>query len=114
MLNARFQATPSTAYIAARSLGAGPIRAAARWLGAEQQSTLLLTIGAAMLTSMSEVTITLFVTDTRVLTIARKAMSGISLDVDPSGFAAFGGWLAILAGVYVAVESSYWKGTNNK
>jgi ABC-type spermidine/putrescine transport system permease subunit II len=51
--------------------------------------------------SMSEATLTIFLSDTRVTTIARRALSGISQDVDPSGYAAMMAWVGIVMLAYI-------------
>lgn len=98
ILMGRFNAEPLSLYHVARGLGSKPVRAATTWLNATQRRTLLACIGASMLISMSEVTVTLYVTDTKVLTISRKILSGITRDINPTGFAAMSAWIiAIMA-----------------
>lgn len=96
VLSARFRATPVDLYLAARSLGAGRIRAAVRWLAATQRMTLMGCFAAAVLTSISEVTVAIYVTDASVPTIARRALAGVTRDLKPTGFAALAAWLMLL------------------
>lgn len=96
ILLARFEAEPLALYHVARSLGASPVRAALTWLRATQGTTLIGCFAAGTLISMSEVTVTLYVTDTKVLTLSRLILSGITRDVNPTGFAAMAAWMFIL------------------
>ena len=97
VLSARFRATPVELYLAARSLGAGgEYRASMRWLCATQRMTLLGCFAAAVLTSISEVTVALYVTDASVPTIARRALAGVTRDLRPTGFAALAAWVMLL------------------
>ena len=97
VLGTRFRATPLGLYTVARGLGATPLRATLAWLRSTQRATLAACFAAGILTSISEVTVTLYVTDTRVITLARRALSGIARNIEPTGFAAMTIWLAIAA-----------------
>jgi len=96
VLSTRFRGTPVELYLAARSLGAGRMRAAIRWLSATQRMTLLGCFAAAVLTSISEVTVAIYLTDASVPTIARRALAGVTRDLKPTGFAALAAWLILL------------------
>ena len=96
VLSSRFSATPIDLYLAAKSLGAGRFSASLRWLMATQRNTLFGCVGLCMLTSISEVTVAIYVTDTGVPNIARRALTGITQDISPAGFAAMTAWLLVL------------------
>ena len=96
VLSARFRATPIELYLAARSLGARRIAAAVRWVSATQKMTLVGCFAASVLTSISEITVTMYVTDASVPTIARRALAGVTRDLKPTGFAALAAWLMLL------------------
>jgi putative spermidine/putrescine transport system permease protein len=92
VLRQRLGAADTAAWSVARSLGAGPPRALLTWLMADHRPTLAAATAAAFMTSLSEATITLFVTDTRVVTLPRRVVSGLAQDIDPSGYAAMLLW----------------------
>jgi len=96
VLGARFRTTPTDLYLTAKSLGAGKVSSSIRWLLATQRMTLLGCFAAAVLTSISEVTVALYVTDLAVPTIARRALTGVTRDLKPTGFAALTAWAIIL------------------
>lgn len=96
VLSARFRTTPMELYLVAKSLGAGRVRAAMRWLWATQRMTLMGCFAAAVLTSISEVTVAMYVTDASVPTIARRALAGVTRDLKPTGFAALAAWIMLL------------------
>ena len=106
VLAARFRITPTSYYLVARGLGARPAFAAVTWLLATQRSTLAACFGAGVLTSISEVIVTLYLTDTKVVTMAKRAVSGIARDVEPTGFAAMVAWMAFVVVVVVLVFPS--------
>lgn len=89
----RTEARPVGAFEAARSLGALPITACMTWLLAEHRATLVGAFAVGVLTSMSEATVTIFITDTAVHPIAREALSGLTQNMSPTSFAAFSVWL---------------------
>ncbi|MDP2433155.1 MAG: hypothetical protein Q8O33_14170 [Pseudomonadota bacterium] len=89
----RLEARPIGTFEAARALGALPIAAGAAWLLAEHRATLVGAIAVGVLTSMSEATVTIFVTDTAVRPVTREALSGLTQDMSPTSFAAFSVWL---------------------
>lgn len=89
----RLEARPVSSFEAARSLGALPIAAGVTWLLAEHRATLVGAFTVGVLTSMSEATVTIFVTDTAVRPVAREALSGLTQDMSPTSFAAFSVWL---------------------
>lgn len=96
ILSARFDAEPLAFYQVARSLGASPWRAALTWVRATQSMTLAACLAAGLLISMSEVTVTLYVTDTKIITLSRLILSGITRDINPTGFAAMTTWMVML------------------
>jgi len=96
VLSSRFIATPIDLYLAAKTLGAGRFHSSFRWLMATQRITLFGCVGLCMLTSISEVIVAIYVTDTRVPNIARRALTGITQDISPAGFAAMTAWLLVL------------------
>lgn len=106
ILLARFEAEPLALYHVARSLGASPARAALTWLRATQGTTLIGCFAAGMLISMSEVTVTIYVTDTKVLTLSRLILSGITRDVNPTGFAAMATWMFVMGIGFVVLTRS--------
>ena len=106
VLSTRFRATPLGLYTVARGLGATPLHAALSWLRSTQRGALAACFGAGILTSISEVTVTLYVTDTRVMTLARRALSGIARNIEPTGFAAMTMWLVIAAAVALPLARS--------
>jgi len=97
ILSERLKNSSDTGYLVARSLGAKPLSAAVTWLAASHRPSLIAAAAAAFMGSMSETTITLFITDTRVLTIVRRVMSGISQDIDPTGYAAMMVWIGLVS-----------------
>jgi putative spermidine/putrescine transport system permease protein len=97
ILGVRFRGTQTELYSAARSLGAGRVAAALRWLSATQRATLAGCFAASVLMSMSEVTVAIYVTDTSVPTIARRALAGVTRDIKPTGFAALAAWVMLLS-----------------
>ncbi len=103
ILSARFDAEPLAFYLVARSLGASPWRAALTWLRATQSMTLVGCLAAGLLISMSEVTVTLYVTDTKVITLSRLILSGITRDINPTGFAAMTAWMVMMTAMLVTV-----------
>ena len=107
VLAARFRVTPASYYLVARGLGARPVPASLAWLLATQRSTLAACFGAGVLTSISEVVVTLYLTDTKVITMARRAMSGIARDVEPTGFAAMVAWMALVIVVVTLVSRCF-------
>lgn len=104
ILVSRFEARSTRPFETARALGAGPIAAAITWLSAEHRLTLAAAAAAGILTSMSEATITIFVTDTRVMTIAREALSGLTQGMSPTTFAAFAAWIVLASAAAVSLE----------
>jgi putative spermidine/putrescine transport system permease protein len=96
ILATRFRGTPTEMYWTARSLGASRTAAAFRWLSASQRATLAGCFAASVLTSMSEVTVAIYVTDTSVPTLARRALAGVTRDLKPTGFAALTSWMILL------------------
>lgn len=90
LLVSRFEAQPIGTFEAARALGAFPISASTAWLLAEHQATLVGAVAVGVLTSLSEATVTIFVTDTTVRPFVREALSGLTQDMSPTSFAAFG------------------------
>ena len=103
VLSARFRTTPVDLYLVARSLGARRVSAAARWLAATQRMTLMGCFAAAVLTSISEVTVAMYVTDASVPTIARRALAGVTRDLKPTGFAALTAWIMLLCSLAVPI-----------
>ena len=93
---AGFRSESIAIYHTARALGASPPRAAMTWLNACQRFTLASAVGVAVLISMSEATVSLYVTDIYVVPLSRKVLSGISRDINPTGFAAMAMWVAVL------------------
>lgn len=89
LLISRLEARPVGAFEAARALGALPIAAAAAWLLAEHRVTLAGAVAVGILISLSEATVTIFVSDTAVHPVAREALSGLTQDMSPTSFAAF-------------------------
>jgi ABC-type spermidine/putrescine transport system permease subunit II len=81
-----------SSFSVACTLGASPTRALATWLLAGHRPTLAAAAAAAFMSSLSEATITLFLTDTRVITLPRRVVAGLSQDIDPSGYAAMLAW----------------------
>lgn len=102
VLHASFREAPLGLYLMARALGAGPLRASWTWLMATQRRALVGAFLASTLISMSEVTVTLYVTDVQVASVSRKAMSGVARNIEPTGFAAMGAWM-ICVGIGLAV-----------
>ena len=96
VLGTRFRATSIEIYSVARSLGASRFPAAVRWVMATQRMTLTGCLTAAVLTSLSVVTVTMYVTDTVVPTIARRALAGVTRDLRPTGFAAMTTWVIVI------------------
>lgn len=109
VLSGRFQSESLVLYSTARGLGASPFRAAVTWLVATQGATLIGAIAAGMLISMSEVTVTIYVTDTKVVTVSRMVLSGISRDVNPTGFAAMAVWIAALIFLLAWTRARLWR-----
>lgn len=109
ILTSGFRATDASVYNTARALGAAPVRAALTWVNATQKKTIAACLGTGVLLSMSEVTITVYLTDTNVLTISKRVMSGITRDIDPTGFAAMTLWMAMMVAVIVLTHSR-WRG----
>jgi ABC-type spermidine/putrescine transport system permease subunit II len=106
VLAARFRNTAIDVYLAARSLGAGPFAAALRWLLGTQKATLAGCLAAGILASLSEVTVTIYVTDSRVSTIARRALAGVTHDIQPTGFAFMAAWILVMW-IFISVGSRW-------
>ena len=104
-LMAEFRRTSTELFRVARSLGASPLRAASTWLIAAHSASLMAAAAAAVLVAMSEVTIAVYVTDTNVLTISRKVLSGITRDIDPTGFAAMALWILMIGSLATIVAT---------
>lgn len=101
---AGFATATTSHYEIARSLGASATRAALTWMNACQRQTVLGAVAVAVLLVISEGTVSLYVTDAQVVPVSRKALSGISRDISPIGFAAMTSWGALILFMLVAVK----------
>lgn len=93
---ARFRSDSLELQKIARGLGANPVRATLTWLMAKHKLSIVSGFLAGVLSSMSEVVVTLYVTDISVKTISREALDGITHNFDFTGFAAMTIWMTIL------------------
>lgn len=103
ILSERLKISSDAAYLVARTLGARPIPATITWIISQHRPTVISALSAAFMGSMSEATLVFFVTDTQTNTIARRVMSGLSQDIDPSGYAAMVVWLLIVGCIAVLI-----------
>jgi len=96
ILRRRLGGSSLTCFLVARSLGASSGRALLTWLSVAHRPTILAATLVSFMTSLSEATITLFLTDTRLVTLPRRVVSGLSQDIEPTGFAAMLLWFALV------------------
>lgn len=99
----RLRGSSISGYQVALALGATKLDAVVTWLLAYHRPSLIAATLTSIMGSLSEATLTIFLTDTHVLTIARKVLSGTSKDINPSSYAAMLIWIAIVLAIYLLV-----------